>query len=60
MNIILLLLVAFIGFALGMSYALNKVISMLNEMGIKVNVMTEKEYEELTNEKEKENEDENN
>lgn len=59
MNVVLLMLVAFIGFGLGMSYALNKVISMLNEMGIKVNVMTEKEYEELTNEKEKENEDEN-
>jgi len=59
MNIILLLLVAFIGFGLGMSYALNKVIAMLNEMGIHVNVMTEKEYEELTNEKEKENDDEN-
>lgn len=58
MNIILLLLVAFIGFAIGMSYAFNKVISMLNEMGIKVNVMTEKEHEELTNGKEKENNDE--
>lgn len=58
MNVVLLILVAFIGFALGMSYAFNKVIAMLNEMGIKVNVMTEKEYEELTNEKEKENNDE--
>lgn len=60
MNVILLMLVAFVGFGLGMSYALNKVIAMLNEMGIKINVMTEKEYEELTNEKEKENDDENN
>lgn len=58
MNIILLLLVAFIGFGIGMSYAFNKVVAMLNEMGIKVNVMTEKEYEELTNGKEKENNDE--
>lgn len=57
MNVVVLMLVAFIGFALGMSYALNKVIAMLNEMGIKVNVMTEKEYEELTKEKENNDED---